>query len=166
MVPVGIYACGSVAAGLELAYARGVVAVTGDPLIIADRVASYTAAPAIEELVKVAPIVVVAWNLRTRFQWGLADYVVMGGGLGGGFALLEAMLRYGASAADAVTSPGGGWIVATGLNAPCIRGLGEPWPGSPPAGSRSRSGWHCGSPACGGRPAPSSLPPAPGLARS
>ncbi|MDW6059738.1 PrsW family intramembrane metalloprotease [Streptomyces sp. FXJ1.4098] len=121
-IAVGVYGCGVAAALLELAYTRSVAEATGEPLAKVVETASYTVDPAIEELAKLAPLLLVAWNIRIRRQWGLADYVVLGAGLGAGFGLLEAVTRYGLDAERAISHPAGGWIVPDSLRAPYIPG--------------------------------------------
>lgn len=110
-IAVGVYGCGVAAALLELAYTRSVAEATGEPLTKVVETASYTVDPVIEELVKLAPLLLVAWNVRIRRQWGLTDYVVLGAGLGAGFGLLEAVTRYGLDAERAISHPAGGWVI-------------------------------------------------------
>jgi hypothetical protein len=62
-IAVGVYGCGVAAALLELAYTRSVAKATGEPLTKVVETASYTVDPVIEELVKVAPLLLVAWML-------------------------------------------------------------------------------------------------------
>lgn len=121
-VAVGVYGCGVAAALLELAYTRGVSENTGEPLAKVVRTAGYTVDPVIEELVKLAPLLLMAWNVRIRRQWGLTDYVVLGAALGAGFGLLEAVARYGLDAARAIPHPAGGWAIPDSLRAPYIPG--------------------------------------------
>ncbi len=61
-------------------------------------------------------------NVRSRLQHGLTDYVVLGAGLGAGFALLEAFARFGMNAGLAIPLAGGGWILPS-LTPPYIPGL-------------------------------------------
>ncbi|MGW2327359.1 RNase A-like domain-containing protein [Streptomyces sp. NPDC001700] len=121
-VAVGVYGCGVAAALLELAYTRGVSGNTGESLVKVVRTASYKVDPVIEELVKLAPLLLVAWNVKIRRQWGLTDYVVLGAALGAGFGLLEAVARYGLDADRAIPHPAGGWAVPDSLRAPYIPG--------------------------------------------
>lgn len=121
-IAVGVYGCGVAAALLELAYTRSVAEATGEPLTKVVESASYTVDPVIEELVKLAPLLLIAWNVRIRRQWGLTDYVVLGAGLGAGFGLLEAVTRYGLDAGRAISHPAGGWLVPDSLRAPYIPG--------------------------------------------
>jgi hypothetical protein len=121
-IAVGVYGCGVAAALLELAYTRGVAETTGESLTEVVKTASYTIDPVIEELMKLAPLLLVAWNVRVRRQWGLTDYVVLGAALGAGFGLLEAVARYGLDAGRAIPHPAGGWAVPDSLRAPYIPG--------------------------------------------
>jgi hypothetical protein len=105
----GVYFCGPLALLLQLAYTRTVAAITGGELYDVVKTASYTVDPVIEELVKVVPLVLVALHARTRLQWGLTDYVLIGAGAGAGFGLLEAVMRFGDRAGAAI-SAAGGWI--------------------------------------------------------
>jgi hypothetical protein len=122
-VVVGMYGCGVVALVLQFLYTRGLVAASGAELSEVVRTASYTVDPFIEELAKVVPLLLVARHLRTRFQWGLTDFVVLGAGLGAGFGLLEAALRFSHLADQAVVAPGG-WVLPRGLSATFVPRLG------------------------------------------
>ncbi|MFJ2194718.1 PrsW family glutamic-type intramembrane protease [Streptomyces violaceusniger] len=122
-IAVGVYGCGVAAALLELAYTRGVAEATGESLADVVKTASYAVDPVIEELMKLAPLLLVAWNVRIRRQWGLTDYVVLGAALGAGFGLLEAVARYGLDADRAIPHPGGGWAIPDSLRAPYIPGV-------------------------------------------
>ncbi|WP_143645223.1 PrsW family glutamic-type intramembrane protease [Streptomyces antioxidans] len=121
-IAAGVYGAGVAAALLELAYTRGVAEATGESLTEVVKSASYAVDPVIEELMKLAPLLFVAWNVRIRRQWGLTDYVVLGAALGAGFGLLEAVARYGLDADRAIPHPTGGWAVPDSLRAPYIPG--------------------------------------------
>lgn len=108
-IGTGLYFCGPVSVVLQLVYTRSRAAVTGDPLYDVVQVASWTVDPLIEEAVKVLPLVLITWHVRTRLQWGLSDYLVIGAGLGAGFGLLEALMRFGDEPGRAISVPGG-WI--------------------------------------------------------
>ncbi|MGO4423263.1 PrsW family intramembrane metalloprotease, partial [Streptomyces sp. MCAF7] len=71
---------------------------------------------------KVAPLLLVGWNVKIRRQWGLTDFVVLGGALGAGFGLLEALARFGLDAHRAISHPAGGWVIPDSLRAPYIPG--------------------------------------------
>lgn len=121
-IAVGVYGCGVVTALLELAYTRSTADATGESLAKVVEVAGYTVDPAIEELIKITPLLLAAWNIRIRRQWGLTDYVVLGSALGAGFGLLEAVARFGLDAGRAISHPGGGWAIPDSLRAPYIPG--------------------------------------------
>ncbi|MCO8303548.1 PrsW family glutamic-type intramembrane protease [Streptomyces sp. RKCA744] len=121
-IAVGVYGCGVVTALLELAYTRSAADLTGEPLAKVVEVAGYTVDPVIEELIKLAPLLLVAWNVRIRRQWGMTDYVVLGSALGAGFGLLEAVARFGLDADRAIAHPAGGWAIPDSLRAPYIPG--------------------------------------------
>jgi hypothetical protein len=122
-IPAGLSACGVAALLLEYLSTRGFAAVSGTSLSDTVRTASYTIDPFIEELSKVAPLLVVGLHLRARWQWGLSDYVLLGAGLGAGFGLLEALLRFSDVGSGAITVPGG-WVLPTGLSPTFIPDLG------------------------------------------
>ncbi|WP_162003871.1 PrsW family glutamic-type intramembrane protease [Streptomyces antimycoticus] len=122
-IAVGVYGAGVGAALLELAYTRGVAEASGESLTEVVKTASYAVDPVIEELMKLAPLLLVAWNIRVRRQWGLTDYVVLGAALGAGFGLLEAVARYALDADRAIQLPAGGWAVPDSLRAPYIPGV-------------------------------------------
>jgi hypothetical protein len=124
-VPVGLYVCGPVAVGLQLAYTRGLAAATGVPLYQVVTTASYTVDPLIEELAKVLPVLVVACWSRVRRQWGLTDYLLLGAGCGAGFGLAEDLLRYSHQADKALAAPGGGWMIPVNLSVPHVPDLGQ-----------------------------------------
>ncbi|MFI0734991.1 PrsW family intramembrane metalloprotease [Streptomyces sp. NPDC021225] len=122
-IAVGVYGCGIVTALLEYAYTRTVSDQPhGGALLNTVKTASYTVDPVIEELVKITPLLLAAWNVKIRRQWGLTDYVVTGAALGAGFGLLEAVARFGLDAARAISHPAGGWVIPDSLQAPWIPG--------------------------------------------
>ncbi|WP_421734913.1 hypothetical protein [Cellulomonas sp.] len=104
----GVYACGVVGVVLQIAWTRGLSAATGWSLHDIVAVAAYTVDPVIEEVVKVAPLVVLAWRWpRTHRQLGLTDHLLLGAALGVGFELFEAALRFSTLGALAMSVPGG-----------------------------------------------------------
>ncbi len=124
-VAVGFFACGFVALILQLATVGVLRGVTGLSWIGAVRLAGYTIDPWIEELVKVAPIVLIALAVRRlRQQWGLTDYFLLGAAVGAGFTLAEAMLRFTHRAGSAVGTPDG-YTLPLGLYPPAVPGLGK-----------------------------------------
>ncbi|WP_210585583.1 PrsW family glutamic-type intramembrane protease [Streptomyces sp. GESEQ-35] len=117
----GVYACGTVAALLELTYTRMIAAATGESLIRVVNATAYTTAPWVEELVKASPLLLAGLYAKVRRQWGLTDFTVLGAALGAGFGLLEALLRYSLDA-DRAFERHGGWLVPDSLSPPYIPG--------------------------------------------
>ncbi|MGP3947231.1 hypothetical protein [Streptomyces sp. 7N604] len=115
-VVVGVYGSGVVAALVELVYARGSTAVTGRPFADVMAEASYTIAPAVEEIAKLVPLLLIGWNLKIRYQLGLADYVVLGAATGAGLGLLEVLLQHALDAQRATPFPRGGWMLSGGIS--------------------------------------------------
>ncbi|MFF5495174.1 PrsW family intramembrane metalloprotease [Streptomyces aquilus] len=120
-VLVGVYACGTAAALLELTYTRLIADQTDQSLIRVVDTTAYTAAPWVEELIKVSPLLLVGLYGKVRRQWGLTDFTLLGAALGAGFGLLEALLRYSLDADRAIAAHGG-WIVPESLSAPYVPG--------------------------------------------
>jgi RsiW-degrading membrane proteinase PrsW (M82 family) len=121
---VGMYACVTATALLELAYTRTIAAQTGRSLTEVVNTTAYTTAPWVEELLKVSPLLLAGLYVKVRRQWGLTDFTVLGAALGAGFGLLEALLRY-CLDADRALSRHGGWLVPDSLSPPYIPGPGE-----------------------------------------
>jgi hypothetical protein len=119
---VGVYGCGVATALVELAYTRAYADQSGQPLLTVVNTTSYTVAPWVEELAKVSPLLLAGLSPKVRRQWGLTDFVVLGAALGGGFGLLEGVLRYGLDA-DRAIPRGGGWIIPDSLSPPYVPGL-------------------------------------------
>ncbi|MEU8877783.1 DUF6531 domain-containing protein [Streptomyces javensis] len=123
---VGAYGCGVLSMVLELVVARQLATARGASLSAVMDEVSWTTAPVVEELIKIAPLLVAGWALRGRMQWGLADFVVLGGAAGAGFSLLENLLMYAESAGKAVPLDEGGWQIAKGLiDQPYVPGPGQ-----------------------------------------
>jgi len=118
-VGAGMYGCGVLAVLLQFAYTRGVAAVTGDPLFQVVQTASYTVDPFIEEVIKILPLLLIAVTLRSRIQWGIADFLLVGAASGAGFGLLEAVLRFGQRTGQAIAVPNG-WVLPTGFAPPFV----------------------------------------------
>ncbi|MEU6292110.1 RNase A-like domain-containing protein [Streptomyces sp. NPDC046988] len=116
---VGVYGCGVTTGLIEFAYTRLYAEQSGLSLVKAENVTSYMVAPWVEELVKVSPLLLAGLSIKVRRQWGLTDYVVLGGALGGGFGLLEAVLRFGLDADRAIVRDGA-WVVPDSLFAPYV----------------------------------------------
>ncbi|MGL5930114.1 MAG: PrsW family glutamic-type intramembrane protease [Dermatophilaceae bacterium] len=114
-VAVGAYACGTVTVLIQVAWTRLLSFATDRPLPDIVEVASYTADPVIEEIVKLAPLVVLGWRWRmTHRQLGLTDHLLASVALGAGFELFEAALRFSSLGAVATSVPGG-YLVAGNL---------------------------------------------------
>jgi len=122
-VGVGVYGAGVVGVLLQLAYTRSVAAISSEPLSDVVRTASYTVDPFIEELIKIVPLLVLGMYARSRLQWCLTDYLVVGAGIGAGFGLLEAVLRFSHRVENALAT-GSGWILPTSIAPPYIPGFG------------------------------------------
>ncbi|MGW3141605.1 RNase A-like domain-containing protein [Streptomyces sp. NPDC001139] len=119
---VGMYGCGVTTALVQLAYTRLSADRSGRSLVTVVNITSYTVAPWVEELLKVAPLLLAGMSPKIRRQWGLTDFVVIGAALGAGFGLLEAVLRFGLDAHRAIPRDGG-WIVPDSLSPPYVPGL-------------------------------------------
>ncbi|MFD8305768.1 RNase A-like domain-containing protein [Streptomyces sp. NPDC059690] len=119
---VGVYGCGVATALVQLAYTRLYADQSGQSLVTVVNSTSYTVAPWVEELIKVAPLLLAGVSLKVRRQWGLTDFVVVGAALGAGFGLLEAVLRFGLDA-DRSIARDGGWIIPDSLSPPYVPGL-------------------------------------------
>ncbi|MFD3519440.1 DUF6531 domain-containing protein [Streptomyces sp. NPDC058653] len=114
---VGAYGCGVFSVLIETVVTRQVAAADETSMRTVLDTVTWTTAPAAEELLKVAPLALAAWALRGRVQWGLTDFVVLGGAVGAGFGLLESVLQF-AFAPDVHVRPvesAGGWSVGTRL---------------------------------------------------
>lgn len=114
-VAVGAYGSGVVAALIELGYAHSAVSHAGQPLQDAMGQGAYTVVPAVEELAKLAPLLLAGLNLKIRYQLGLADYVVLGAATGAGLGLFEVLLSHLLDAQRASPLPDGGWMLSGGL---------------------------------------------------
>jgi PrsW family intramembrane metalloprotease len=114
-VTVGLYGCGAVAVLLQILYTRTVASLTGTPVNVVVRTASFTTDPVIEEVVKVLPLLVLVLFRRIRAQWSLTDYLLLGAGTGAGFALVEATMRWSHRASGAIGDLNHGWTVGISL---------------------------------------------------
>jgi hypothetical protein len=107
----GFYACAAAAVLFEIAWIIPTTWITGVPLSAVIRTASYTVDPFVEELVKIAPLVMLLLLVRVvRQQWSIIDCVIVSAALGSGFGLAEDLYLYGTVPANAVWT-GGGWLV-------------------------------------------------------
>ena len=122
----GLYAVAPAAALLQVAWTRAFAGISGLPVVQVTTTASYTLDPFIEELAKVAPLIVLWLALGSlRRQWAATDFVLAGAALCAGFGLAEDLLRYADQAGHAIHLATGGWIIPVGLSAPTIPGPGH-----------------------------------------
>lgn len=114
-VATGFAVCGVVTVLLQVAWTRTLQLVTPWDLADVVRTASWSVDPVIEEVVKVAPLVVLAlrWP-RVHRQLGLTDHLLAGAALGVGFELFEAALRFARLGHLAMATPDG-FLVAGNL---------------------------------------------------
>ncbi|MFI6694560.1 DUF6531 domain-containing protein [Streptomyces sp. NPDC050433] len=125
---VGAYGCGVFSVLIETVVTRQLAAADETSMRTVLDTVMWTTAPTVEELLKTVPLALAAWALRGRVQWGLTDFVVLGGAVGAGFGLLESVLQF-AFAPDVQVRPiesAGGWSVATRLfTVPFVSGFPE-----------------------------------------
>ena len=115
-IGVGFMLCGPLAVAIQWAWTRAAAAV--GPWSLGDVVnfAGWTGDPLIEEVVKILPLVVLAWQWpRVQRQLGWVDHLLVGAALGAGFELFEAALRFSRLGLLAMPT-GGGFIVRGGLS--------------------------------------------------
>lgn len=94
-IAVGFLVCGFVTVTIQFAWTRLAAALTSTPVAEIQDLASWTVDPAIEEIVKVAPLLLLAWlRVRQHRQLGYTDHLLYGAALGMGFELLESALRF------------------------------------------------------------------------
>lgn len=110
----GLYGCAAVALIFQISWTRPAAWLTGTSLSDLVRIASYTADPVIEEIVKVLPLVALLMVRVVKRQWSLTDCVLVGAATGSGFGLAEDLFRYSASASRAVAIDGG-WVAERNL---------------------------------------------------
>ncbi len=121
----GVYAVVPVTVLVQVAWTRGFASFSGTPLFQVTRMAAYTVNPFVEELLKLLPLLLLWWLVMpVRRQWGWTDFVLVGGALGSGFGLAEALLRFAGDAGGAVAQSDGGWSLPVDLSLPTVPG---PW---------------------------------------
>lgn len=114
-VGVGFLVCAPVTVCLQWLLTRGVALVTGADLRGVVDLAAWTYDPFIEEVVKLLPLVLLAWRFRRlHAQFGWVDHLLAGAALGTGFALCEAALRFARLGASSFAVDGG-YVVAVSL---------------------------------------------------
>ncbi len=114
-IAVGFLVCGSVTVALQFTWTRLFAAITSIPVSDVQNFASWTVDPFIEEILKVAPLVLLMWlRPRVQRQLGYTDHLLYGAALGIGFEVLEAALRY-TRLGFTATNLGDRYIVRGGL---------------------------------------------------
>lgn len=94
-IAVGFLVCGFITVTIQFAWTRLAAALTSTPVYDIQRFASWSIDPFIEEIVKVAPLILLAlWRPRIQKQLGYTDHLLYGAALGMGFELLESALRF------------------------------------------------------------------------
>ncbi|MBF8185536.1 PrsW family intramembrane metalloprotease [Nonomuraea sp. K274] len=121
-IGAGMYGCAMITVLLQLAYTRTLSALTGDSLGDIVPIAGHTLHPVLEEVIKMAPLLVIGCRRRARAQWRLTDHLLVGAALGAGFGLMEALLYNAGRAGTALALPDG-WVVPSGLRPPYIPGI-------------------------------------------
>jgi len=107
-ISVGFLVVAPLTIGLQWLITRAVAWIGPWRLAEVVDVLGWAADPALEEILKVAPLIIVAWLWpRTSGQLGLVDHLLVGAATGAGFALAEGVLRYGQLDAMAIAVPGG-----------------------------------------------------------
>ncbi|WP_328328679.1 MULTISPECIES: hypothetical protein [unclassified Streptomyces] len=104
------------AALIELGYAHVMASSATQPLVEAMGRGSYTLVPVLEELAKLAPLLLAGLNIKIRYQLGLSDYVILGAATGAGLGLYEVLLSHLLDAQRAAPYPYGGWMLSGGLS--------------------------------------------------
>jgi len=107
-ISVGFLVVAPLTIGLQWLSTRAVAWIGPWRLAEVVDVLGWTADPVLEEVLKVAPLIIVAWLWpRTSGQLGLVDHLLVGAATGAGFALAEGVLRYGQLDAMTTAVPGG-----------------------------------------------------------
>jgi hypothetical protein len=120
----GFYVCGPLALFVQYAWTTLYVTFTDASLRDTVLTGGYTVDPFVEELAKVAPLVLVlVWGIG-RHRWTLTDCILIAAASGAGFGLIEDILRYGQAAGRAL--PGeNGWTLTTNISLPHVTGFRE-----------------------------------------
>jgi hypothetical protein len=93
---VGGLVCAPVSAAIQWALTRAVAGASSRSLPDVVAIASWSYDAVVEEIVKIAPLLLLAWIWpKVHRQLGWTDHLSIGVALGMGFALCEAALRYG-----------------------------------------------------------------------
>ncbi len=122
-VAVGFYCCSVVAIVLQISWTHLFSWIAGIHQSNLVLIAGYTVDPFIEEIVKVAPLVLLlSFFPKARKQWSLVDCIVIAAALGSGFGLAENIFRYGAAIHRSVAVHGG-WEIAGGFSSTFVPSL-------------------------------------------
>lgn len=114
-IAVGFLVCGFATVTIQFAWTRIAAALTSTPVYDIQRFAAWTIDPFLEEIFKVAPLLLlVVWRPRIQRQLGYTDHLLYGAALGMGFELLEAALRF-ARLGRMAGDYGGQFVVDGGL---------------------------------------------------
>jgi hypothetical protein len=127
------YGSGVLVLLVTLAWWRVAVEAGGVPGEVAETVSKHVV-PVVEELAKVAPLLLAGWVAGMRRQWGLTDFVVLGAAVGAGFGLVETLMNNPPDPSS-LTATDNGWMGQAGLSltAPSYPAPGEvltSWPSS------------------------------------
>lgn len=124
-VAVGLYACAPLAVLMETSWIHVAAWLTGTPAYQLVKIASYTADPFVEEVVKVLPVVVLLTIPAIRRQLSITDCVLLGAAGGAGFGLAEELYRFGADSPSALwNATFGGWMLPGVFATPTVP---SPW---------------------------------------
>lgn len=124
-IGVGFLVCGFATVTVQFAWTRVVAALISTPVHDVQSLASWTVDPFLEEIFKVAPLLLLAWRRpRIHRQLGYTDHVLYGAALGIGFELLESALRY-ARLGSFTMDTGDGFVVSANLGGSVI--VPSPW---------------------------------------
>jgi hypothetical protein len=114
-IAVGFLVCGFATVTIQFAWTRIAAALSSIPVYDIQRFAAWTLDPFIEEIFKIAPLLLLMWwRPRIQKQLGYTDHLLYGAALGMGFELLEAALRY-ARLGRMAGDYGGQFVVDGGL---------------------------------------------------
>jgi len=118
----GLYVCAPLTVLLQMGWIRSAAWLTGTSLWAMKDLATYTADPFIEEILKVLPVAALLLFPAMRRQWSLTDCVLTGAAAGSGFGLSESLFRYAAEAhrANPIDQ---GWVLVTNISFPVVPGI-------------------------------------------
>jgi RsiW-degrading membrane proteinase PrsW (M82 family) len=94
-IAIGAVVCAPVTVAVQWLITRTVAAFGSSSLSTVVAAAGWTYDPAIEEVIKVLPLVLLAWLWpKVHCQLGWTDHLLLGSAIGMGFSLCEAALRH------------------------------------------------------------------------